>query len=128
MAWPDDPLPPIRHELHFGDRLVRCFIERPRSLYGLLEAAALRDPDALALVDGAARLSYRDLAGQVERLAAGMAARGVTPGDRVALLIGNRPEFVVALCGEMQRMPGLGKAPAFMNIDIDGEGRTVGLF
>jgi formyltetrahydrofolate synthetase len=36
--------------------------------------------------------------------------------------------FVVALCGDMQRMPGLGKTPAFMNIDIDGEGRTVGLF
>src|SRR5581483_6404674 len=36
--------------------------------------------------------------------------------------------FVVALCGEMQRMPGLGKTPAFMNIDIDDEGRTVGLF
>jgi formyltetrahydrofolate synthetase len=28
----------------------------------------------------------------------------------------------------MQRMPGLGKTPAFMNIDIDEEGRTVGLF
>ncbi len=36
--------------------------------------------------------------------------------------------FVVALCGEMQRMPGFGKAPAFMHIDIDAEGRTVGLF
>jgi formate--tetrahydrofolate ligase len=36
--------------------------------------------------------------------------------------------FVVALCGEMQRMPGLGKTPAFINIDIDDEGRTVGLF
>jgi formate--tetrahydrofolate ligase len=36
--------------------------------------------------------------------------------------------FVVALCGEMQRMPGFGKSPAFMNIDIDAEGRTVGLF
>ena len=36
--------------------------------------------------------------------------------------------FVVALCGEMQRMPGLGKTPAFMNIDIDAVGRTVGLF
>jgi formate--tetrahydrofolate ligase len=36
--------------------------------------------------------------------------------------------FVVALCGEMQRMPGLGKTPAFMNIDIDADGRTVGLF
>jgi formyltetrahydrofolate synthetase len=28
----------------------------------------------------------------------------------------------------MQRMPGLGKTPAFMNIDVDEEGRTVGLF
>jgi len=36
--------------------------------------------------------------------------------------------FVVALCGDMQRMPGLGKTPAFMNIDIDDEGRTIGLF
>jgi long-chain acyl-CoA synthetase len=97
MAWPDDPLPPIRNELHFGDRLVRCFVDRPRSLYGLLEAAALRDPDALALVEGDARLTYRDLATQVERLAAGMAARGVAPWDRVALLISNRPEFVITL-------------------------------
>jgi formate--tetrahydrofolate ligase len=36
--------------------------------------------------------------------------------------------FVVALCGDMQRMPGLGKTPAFMNVDIDEDGRTVGLF
>jgi formyltetrahydrofolate synthetase len=36
--------------------------------------------------------------------------------------------FVVALCGDMQRMPGLGKAPAFMNVDLDPDGRTVGLF
>jgi formate--tetrahydrofolate ligase len=36
--------------------------------------------------------------------------------------------FVVALCGDMQRMPGLGKTPAFQNVDIDMEGRTVGLF
>ena len=97
MAWPDDPLPPIRHELHFGDRLVRCFVDRPRTLYDLLDTAALRDPDALALVDGETRLSYSDLVKQVERLAAGLATRGVAPGDRVALLIGNRLEFVVTL-------------------------------
>jgi formate--tetrahydrofolate ligase len=36
--------------------------------------------------------------------------------------------FVVALCGDMQRMPGLGKTPAFMSVDIDEQGRTVGLF
>ncbi|HYZ26894.1 MAG TPA: class I adenylate-forming enzyme family protein [Geminicoccaceae bacterium] len=98
MAWPDDPLPAIRHELHFGDRLVRCFAERPQSLFGLLEAAVARDPDALALVAGPVRLTYRDLTGQAERLAAGLAARGVGPGDRLALLIGNRPEFLITIC------------------------------
>jgi len=36
--------------------------------------------------------------------------------------------FVVALCGEISRMPGLGKTPAFHNIDIDQQGNTVGLF
>ena len=36
--------------------------------------------------------------------------------------------FVVVLCGDMQRMPGLGKTPAFQNVDIDDDGRTVGLF
>jgi formyltetrahydrofolate synthetase len=36
--------------------------------------------------------------------------------------------FVVVLCGDMQRMPGLGKTPAFMNVDLGSDGRTVGLF
>ncbi|MDP9328683.1 MAG: formate--tetrahydrofolate ligase [Actinomycetota bacterium] len=36
--------------------------------------------------------------------------------------------FVVALCGDMQRMPGYGRTPNFMGVDIDAEGRTVGLF
>ena len=34
--------------------------------------------------------------------------------------------FVVALCGDMQRMPGFGKTPAFAKMDIDEQGRTVG--
>jgi formate--tetrahydrofolate ligase len=36
--------------------------------------------------------------------------------------------FVVVLCGDMQRMPGLGRAPNYMGVDIDADGRTVGLF
>ena len=36
--------------------------------------------------------------------------------------------FVVVLCGDMQRMPGLGRTPAFMKVDIDEHGRTIGLF
>jgi len=36
--------------------------------------------------------------------------------------------WIVALCGDMQTMPGYGRTPAAMNVDIDEEGRTVGLF
>ncbi|HSI97450.1 MAG TPA: formate--tetrahydrofolate ligase [Gaiellaceae bacterium] len=36
--------------------------------------------------------------------------------------------WIVALCGEMMTMPGLGKKPAAIGIDVDEEGRTVGLF
>jgi formate--tetrahydrofolate ligase len=36
--------------------------------------------------------------------------------------------WVVALCGDMQTMPGLGRKAAAFNVDIDSEGRTVGLF
>jgi formyltetrahydrofolate synthetase len=36
--------------------------------------------------------------------------------------------WLVALCGTMQTMPGLGATPAAFNVDIDEDGRTVGLF
>jgi formate--tetrahydrofolate ligase len=36
--------------------------------------------------------------------------------------------FVYPICGDMQTMPGLGSSPAATRIDIDEEGRTVGLF
>jgi formyltetrahydrofolate synthetase len=36
--------------------------------------------------------------------------------------------WIVALCGDMQTMPGLSAAPAAFEVDIDADGRTVGLF
>jgi formyltetrahydrofolate synthetase len=36
--------------------------------------------------------------------------------------------WLVPLCGEILQMPGLGKKPAAFDIDIDADGRTVGLF
>ena len=36
--------------------------------------------------------------------------------------------WLVALCGDMQTMPGYGRTPAAHNVDIDDEGKTVGLF
>jgi formate--tetrahydrofolate ligase len=36
--------------------------------------------------------------------------------------------WLVPLAGDIMQMPGLGKAPAALNVDIDADGRTVGLF
>jgi formate--tetrahydrofolate ligase len=36
--------------------------------------------------------------------------------------------WLVPLCGDIVQMPGLGKTPAALNVDIDADGKTVGLF
>jgi formate--tetrahydrofolate ligase len=36
--------------------------------------------------------------------------------------------WLVPLCGDIQQMPGLGKSAAAFDVDIDEQGRTVGLF
>jgi methylenetetrahydrofolate dehydrogenase (NADP+)/methenyltetrahydrofolate cyclohydrolase/formyltetrahydrofolate synthetase/formate--tetrahydrofolate ligase len=36
--------------------------------------------------------------------------------------------FIYPLCGEMRTMPGLPSRPVFMNVDLDDEGKVVGLF
>jgi methylenetetrahydrofolate dehydrogenase (NADP+)/methenyltetrahydrofolate cyclohydrolase/formyltetrahydrofolate synthetase/formate--tetrahydrofolate ligase len=36
--------------------------------------------------------------------------------------------FIFPLCGEMKTMPGLPAMPAYLNVDIDEDGRVIGLF
>jgi formate--tetrahydrofolate ligase len=36
--------------------------------------------------------------------------------------------WLVPLCGDITQMPGLGRDPAALNVDIDASGRTIGLF
>ncbi|OFX28354.1 MAG: hypothetical protein A2Z07_04050 [Armatimonadetes bacterium RBG_16_67_12] len=54
-------------------------------------------PHRLAIVDGDRRLTYRALAARVRGLAAGLRARGVGHGDRVAMLSFNRLEYLEAV-------------------------------
>ncbi len=62
----------------------------------ILPAVALRDPDRPALVSGSLRLTYADLNARVDACAADLVGRGVRCGDRVALLLPNGVDFVVA--------------------------------
>ncbi|MDB5511771.1 MAG: putative O-succinylbenzoate--CoA ligase [Enterovirga sp.] len=88
---------PMRLESHFGDRVVSCLADRPHSFFAMFQDAVHRHPGGEALVVGTERLSWSDLDRVSGLVAAGLAAHGVKRGDRVAMLLSNRKEFVLTL-------------------------------
>ncbi len=95
--WTLPPGVATRHEAHFGDRIVRCFADRVTDIYDTLARAVAARGAAEAVICGSERLTYAEFGHRVERVAGGLAARGIGPGDRVALLLGNRVEFLLAV-------------------------------
>ena len=85
----------LRRENHFENRLVLCYSQRPTHLAQMLVTALAARPDALAVVCGDMRLSWRELHHAASKCAGGLAQRGVQSGDRVALHMGNGPEFII---------------------------------
>jgi len=65
-------------------------------LASLLDRACETHPDTAALIDGDLRLSYRELARRARALAGWLRDRGVSAGDRVAILDLNSAAFVDA--------------------------------
>jgi long-chain acyl-CoA synthetase len=69
------------------------------TLVDLLRSTARERPHHPALLFKGASLSYGELDRLSDRFAAALAADGVVPGDRVALLMPNCPQFVIAELG-----------------------------
>jgi acyl-CoA synthetase (AMP-forming)/AMP-acid ligase II len=90
-------VPETRFELHYGTRIVRCFADRPDNVHALLSNAVTRRSHGVALICGEESVTYQELDGLVGRTAAGLAARGLRPSDRVALILRNSIEFVVVM-------------------------------
>ena len=67
-----------------------------RTIPDLIDEMARRFPDREALVGSGERYTYRELRAEVRRVARGLAALGVRRGDKVAILMGNRPEWLIA--------------------------------
>jgi acyl-CoA synthetase (AMP-forming)/AMP-acid ligase II len=97
MDWSRHRIPAMRLEARFGDRVVPAFCERPKSIWAMVAEAASRNPDGEALVCGERRMTWREVAQQSASVAAGLRKMGVQASDRVALLLGNRIEFVLAM-------------------------------
>src|SRR5689334_5751890 len=68
----------------------------PTPLTGLLKRARQQGHDRAALWFGERRWTYAELDDAVLALAAGLAAEGVRPGDRVALFLPNCPELLLS--------------------------------
>ncbi len=64
----------------------------PETIPALLEWRAAREPKRAWLFFEEASWTLADVKREVDRFAVGLATRGVVKGDRVAILLGNRPE------------------------------------
>ena len=67
----------------------------------LLHESATRNPDQTALVIGETTMSYAQLQGAVQRFAGGLRDLGIHPGQHVALLLPNVPQFTIAYFGTL---------------------------
>jgi long-chain acyl-CoA synthetase len=108
--------------LKFYDEGVPATLEYPPvPIDRLLADSAAKYPDQPALVFGArvgkrvmdAALSYRQLDETVSRFAARLQGLGVKKGDRVAIIVPNCPQFVIAFYG-IARAGGLAVACNFL--------------
>lgn len=86
-------------DAHLRDPAARCrAIEAeplPETTYHVLAEAASEAPDALAwnFFDAGVTRTYREVLGDVNRLASGLHRLGIRKGDHVAVMIPNLPAF-----------------------------------
>jgi amino acid adenylation domain-containing protein len=82
-------------------------------VHELFRAQAMRTPDAVAVVAGEERLTYRELEGRVHRLALDLIGRGIGPESRVAVALERSVNLPTALFGV------LAAGGAFVPLDPD---------
>ncbi len=83
-------------EEHWGRRL-RCYADRPSDVRDLLRRSFAAHADRPCVTEGDTRLTYALVEIRSQRLSAALAARGVVAGDRVAVMLDNSIEVVLAL-------------------------------
>jgi long-chain acyl-CoA synthetase len=83
----------------------------PGLMHRGLESAAIRFPDHPAVLAGPACWTFADLDRAAASVARALVERGIGPGDRLAMMTSNRPEFVAVVHGASK----VGVAPVLLN-------------
>ncbi|WP_239687916.1 non-ribosomal peptide synthetase, partial [Pseudomonas asplenii] len=76
-----------REQLLVGFNDTALEYQQAQTIHGLFEAQVASTPDALAVVHGERRLSYRELNEQANRLAHALRKQGVQPDSRVGICV-----------------------------------------
>jgi long-chain acyl-CoA synthetase len=87
---------------HYPPEIPASITYREAPLYSVLEEAAAQYPELTALRFGPTRLTYAEVWAQAQRCAAALAELGVKKGDRVALMLPNCPQYVIAYYGTLR--------------------------
>ncbi len=83
--------------LKFYDQGVPYHLDYPRRpLTYFLDEAATQFPENLAIIFQEARITYKQLAQKIRDLAAALLQLGLGPGEKVAIMLPNCPQYVVA--------------------------------
>lgn len=69
------------------------------AVHGFLESSAQLFPKNIAYVQDDARVSYAEINARANQLAAFLQGQGISPGDRVVMLLENSIEYVVSYYG-----------------------------
>jgi long-chain acyl-CoA synthetase len=93
-------VPPPPWFAHYDPGVPQTLAPYPdRTLIDYLDDSTRERPDHRAMLFKGAHVTYAELQAQSDALAAALHQRGIRPGDRVALLLPNAPQFLVAQFG-----------------------------
>ena len=77
-------------------------VQENESIADLLAPAIAVAPDKVAIRFEDREITYRELDASADKVASGLAALGIEPGDRVSIHVDNRPEFISIFLGVMR--------------------------
>ncbi|MDX2090384.1 MAG: amino acid adenylation domain-containing protein, partial [Kofleriaceae bacterium] len=91
-----------RQLLETMNATARLF-DGPQTIHELVALQAMRTPDAIAVEDEVGgRVTYRELAARVERVAGWLEARGVAHGDHIVVSVARTVDMVAAVLAVMR--------------------------
>ena len=87
---------------HYDEGVPATLIYPDATMHSFLDDAAESYPDSIATIFFNAKRTYRSISDDAWRFANGLRKLGVKKGDRVAILLPNTPQFIVAFYGALR--------------------------